>query len=131
MYKDYLGEGYHNKVRKLLMADDKICTDMMIDSDIVIGGMKKMLAPYLEGSNVAFITGDNKVHVQNEEDFAAFQQAALCFLAGILCSPISSRTKVPPFLGAKYKKNWKKKQAKLMQKGHIWLESLKNRGVVH
>jgi len=122
MYKTYLGEGYHDRVRKLLLADDKICTDKMIDSPVVIEGMKKLLAPYLEDNPFEFI--DNKVHVENEEEFAKFQEAALYFLAGILCSPIISRAKVPPFLGPKYKKNWKKKQAKLMQKGHRTLQIL-------
>lgn len=126
-YAEYLGEGYCDKVRKLLMADDKICTNRMIDSDIVIGAMKKMLAPYLEENPFEFI--DNKVHVENEDEFAKFQEAALYFLAGILCSPIMSRAKVPPFLGPKYKKNWKKKQAKLMQKGHMLLESLRAKEV--
>ncbi len=124
MYSDYLGEGYHDRVRKLLTADDKICTDTMIDSDIVIGAMKRILAPYLEGVP-GFVLADNKVQVENEEDYAKFQQAALFILAGILCPPIISRAKVPPFCGEKYKKNWKKKQGELMKKGHMWLESLR------
>lgn len=124
MYKEYLGEGYCDKVRQLLTADDKICTDGMINSDVCIGAMKRILAPYLEGGNVAFLPTDNKVRVQDEADFTTLQQAALYILAGVLCSPIISRAKVPPFLGQKYQKNWKKKQVKLMQKGHMWLESL-------
>jgi len=127
-YAEYLGEGYCDKVRQLLTADDKICTDTMINSDVVIGGMKRILAPYLEGSNI--ITTTDKIQVQDEGDYAAFQQAALYILAGVLCSPIISRTKVPPFLGIKYQKNWKKKQAKLMQKGHMWLESLRGKKTV-
>jgi hypothetical protein len=95
----------------------------MIDSPVVIEGMKKLLAPYLEDNPFEFI--DNKVHVENEEEFAKFQEAALYFLAGILCSPIISRAKVPPFLGPKYKKNWKKKQEKMMKKGHILLQALR------
>jgi hypothetical protein len=126
MYSDYLGEGYHDRVRKLLTADDKICTDRMIDSDVVIGAMKRILAPYLEGAPCFTVT-DNKVRVKNEEDYAKFQQAALYILAGALCSPIASRAKVQPFLGFKYQKNWKKKQAKLMEKGHTWLESLRKK----
>ena len=126
MYSEYLGEGYCDRVRKLLTADDKICTDTMINSDVVIGGMKRILAPYLEGSNI--ITTTDKVQVQDEADYATFQQAALYILAGVLCSPITSRAKVQPFLGQKYQKNWKKKQAKLMQKGHLWLESLRVKG---
>lgn len=129
MYKEYLGEGYHDRVRKLLTADDKLCTDTMIDSDIVIGAMKKILAPYLEGGQTGFILADKKVHVENEEDFAVFQQAALYLLSGILCSPIISRDKVPPFLGFKYQKNWKKKQEKLMKKGHQALQGLTLREV--
>jgi hypothetical protein len=127
-YAEYLGEGYCDRVRLLLTADDKICTDGMINSDVVIGGMKRILAPYLEGSNI--ITTTDKIQVQDEADYATFQQAALYILAGILCSPIASRAKVPPFLGQKYQKNWKKKQAKLMQKGHLWLESLRNKEAI-
>jgi len=122
MYKTYLGEGYHDKVRKLLTADDKICTNTMIDAPVVIGAMKKLLAPYLEQSPFQF--GDKKVQVENEEEFAEFQQAALYLLAGILCSPIISRAKVPPFNSFKYQKNWKKKQEKLMKKGHMLLQFL-------
>jgi hypothetical protein len=127
-YAEYLGEGYCDRVRLLLTADDKICTDGMINSDVVIGGMKRILAPYLEGSNI--ITTTDKIQVQDEGDYAAFQQAALYILAGILCSPIASRAKVPPFLGFKYQKNWKKKQAKLMQKGHMLLKSLREKEAV-
>jgi hypothetical protein len=127
-YAEYLGEGYCDRVRKLLQADDKICTDTMINSDVCIGGMKRILAPYLEGGHI--ITTADKVQVQNETDYATLQQAALYILAGILCSPIASRAKVPPFLGQKYQKNWKKKQAKLMQKGHLWLESLRNKEAI-
>ena len=47
-YAEYLGEGYCDRVRLLLTADDKICTDGMINSDVVIGGMKRILAPHLE-----------------------------------------------------------------------------------
>ena len=129
MYSEYLGEGYCDRVRLLLTADDKICTDGMINSDVVIGGMKRILAPHLEGSELAYLPTD-KVQVQDEADYATFQQAALYILAGILCSPIISRAKVPPFLGQKYQKNWKKKQAKLMQKGHLWLESLRGKKTV-
>ena len=78
-YAEYLGEGYCDKVRQLLTADDKICTDGMINSDVCIGAMKRMLEPYLEGGNVAFIAAD-KVLVQSEKDFATFQQAALYIL---------------------------------------------------
>jgi len=126
-YTKYLGEGYCDRVRKLLTTDDKMCTDTMINSDVCIGGMKQILTPYLEGSNVTFVPTD-KVQVKDEVDYAAFQQAALYILAGILCSPIISRARNFPFLGQKYQKNWKKKQTKLMQKGHLWLESLKKQG---
>ncbi len=128
-YAEYLGEGYCDKVRQLLTADDKICTDTMINSDVCIGAMKRVLEPYLEGGNVAFLPTENKVRVENETDYATFQQAALCILAGVLCSPIISRAKVPPFLGQKYQKNWEKKQTKLMHKGHLWLESLRAKEV--
>jgi hypothetical protein len=127
-YAEYLGEGYCDKARRLLTADDKICTDTMINSDVVIGGMKRILAPYLEGNELAYIPND-KVQIRDEGDYVMFQQAALYILAGILCSPIASRAKVPPFLGQKYQKNWKKKQTKLMQKGHLYLQSLMNREV--
>lgn len=125
MYSDYLGEGYHERVRKLLMADDKICTNRMIDSDIIIGGMKKVLAPYLEGSGIFSFT--DKINIKNEEEFAKFQETAIYILAGLLCSPIISRSKAPPFLGPKYKKNWKKKQEKLMKRGHMVLQALRDK----
>ena len=32
MYSEYLGEGYCDRVRKLLTADEKICTDTIVEN---------------------------------------------------------------------------------------------------
>jgi hypothetical protein len=45
MYKEYLGEGYHEKIRKMLTADETLLPDRIIDADANIGGMKKLIAP--------------------------------------------------------------------------------------
>ncbi|MBA1335851.1 MAG: hypothetical protein HPY66_1669 [Firmicutes bacterium] len=130
MHEEYLGEGYHDKVRKLLGADNKICTNTMIDADINIGAMKKIITPYLQGGPVGFGLAGQRVEINTEDRFATLQQGALFILAAVLCSPIISRAKVQPFLNFKYQKNWGKKQKELMRKGHMWLDSLQVKGAV-
>jgi len=123
LYSDYLGEGYCNKVRKILGVDDKICTNLMINSSTVIGGMKMILAPYLSGKSITNLA-INKVNVKNEADYIIFQEAALYALAAVLCSPIGSRAKKVPFLGRRYQRNWKNKQARLLQRVSRTLQAL-------
>ena len=40
MYEEYLGQGYHDKVRKMLTANTDLLPDRIIDADLNIGGMK-------------------------------------------------------------------------------------------
>lgn len=45
MYKEYLGEDYYTKVRKMLTANEELLPNRIIDADLNIGGMKQLLAP--------------------------------------------------------------------------------------
>jgi len=110
MYSEYLGENYHDAIRKILFADEKLCPDSMIDAPINIEAMKGMISfviPRLGGK------------IDSEAKFALLSKIARYYLAGILCIPIQSRIKVPPFNISKYtSKNWVKKQKKCMEKGN-------------
>lgn len=52
MYKEYLGEGYHDKVRKMLTLNEEVLPNSVIDADLNIGGMKQLLSPALEKMNI-------------------------------------------------------------------------------
>ena len=110
MYQEYLGENYHNVIRKILFADEKLCPDSMIDAPINIEAMKGMLSPAIPKL---------KGKVDSELKFALLSKIARYYLAGILCIPIQSRINVPPFNIPKYtRKNWVKKQKKCMEKAN-------------
>ena len=110
MYSEYLGEGYHGVIRKMLTADQKLCPDSMIDADLNIGAMKMLIAQGLER------LPDNTVG-ENELKFQILQKAARYYLAAVLCVAIKSRIKSPPFNVPKYEKNWDKKRKNYVAKG--------------
>lgn len=110
MYSEYLGENYHNAIRKILFADEKLCTDTMIDADINIGAMKEMLTP-------AILKLQGKI--RDEQKFALLSKIARYYLAGVLCLAIQSRVKVAPFNISKYtRKDWNKKMNKCLEKAN-------------
>lgn len=52
LYEDYLGKGYHNKLRQMLTADETLLPNRIIDADLNIGGMKRLIAPALDNMNM-------------------------------------------------------------------------------
>ncbi len=119
LYEDYLGKGYHNKLRQMLTADETLLPNRIIDADLNIGGMKRLIAPALDNMNMI----GNRV--DNEKKFNQLSSAALYYLAGILCMAMKSRTSAPPFNIPKYKKPWDKKQAGYMQKANSLIIGLR------
>jgi hypothetical protein len=122
MYKEYLGEGYHDKVRKMLTLNEEILPNSVIDADANIGGMKMLLAPAMDKLTV---TGKK---IDTEQKYNQLQQAGIYYLTGILCMAMKSRTSSPPFNLPKYKKNWDKKQKGYMQKGNMLMQGLMKMG---
>jgi hypothetical protein len=122
MYKEYLGEGYHDKIRKMLTADDTLLPDRIIDADANIGAMKKLIAPAIEKMQMF------GKEVDSEEKFKQLSDAALYYLCGILCMAMKSRTSAPPFNLPKYKKRWDKKKDGYMQKGNQYMQGLMRMG---
>lgn len=109
MYEEYLGEGYHEKVRKMLTADDKLLPNSIIDADVNIGAMKRLVAPAIETmQRFGRFVDDKKKYDQ-------LQVAALNCLCGILCFALKSRTSSPPYDIPEYKRNWDKKRDKFMR----------------
>ena len=116
MYEEYLGEDYHNAIRKSLGADEELCPDSMIDAPINVDAMKGMISPA-----VPKLMGK----VDSELKFSLLSKIARYYLAGILCVAIQSRIKVPPFNVPKYtRKDWAKKQKKCMEKANTDLMRL-------
>jgi hypothetical protein len=110
MYEEYLGEKYHDAIRKILGADEILCPDSMIDAPINIEAMKGMISPAVPKL---------KSIIDSELKFALLSKIARYYLAGILCVAIQSRIKVPPFNIPKYtRKDWAKKQKKCMEKAN-------------
>ncbi|HEX2925850.1 MAG TPA: hypothetical protein VHP38_06280 [Ruminiclostridium sp.] len=122
LYADYLGGGYHNKLRHMLTCDETLLPNRIIDADLNIGGMKQLITPTLGKMNML----GNKI--SDEKKFNQLSSAALYYLAGILCMAIKSRTSAPPFNTKKYQKPWDKKQAGYMQKANLLMEGLKLMG---
>lgn len=119
MYKEYLGEGYHDRIRKMLTCNKELLPDSIIDAENNIGAMKMLIAPAVEKMQMRgnFIDTDAK--------YKTLTDVAIYYLCGILCVAMKSRTSAPPFDKKKYQKRWEKKQAKYMQKGNMLLEALK------
>jgi hypothetical protein len=122
MYKEYLGDGYHEKIRKMLTADDTLLPDRIIDADLNIGAMKELIAPAVEKMQMF-----GKA-VDTEEKYNLLSNAALYYHCGILCMAMKSRTSSPPFNLPKYKKKWDKKQVGYIQKGNQYMQGLMRMG---
>lgn len=118
MYEEYLGEGYHDEIRKRLCLPEEVLPDSVIDADYNIGGMKQLLSPALEKMNML----GNKINT--EEKFNQLSQVAVYYLCGILCMAMKSRTSAPPFNLKKYQKNWDKKQKNYMARGNRIMQGL-------
>ncbi|HHX60999.1 MAG TPA: hypothetical protein GX707_09860 [Epulopiscium sp.] len=112
MHEEYLGKGYHNKIRKMLTCNEELLPDRIIDADGNIGAMKILITPTIEKMQL------NGKKIDTEEKFNQLSNVALYYLCGILCMAMKSRTSAPPFNIPKYKKNWNKKQKGYMQKGN-------------
>lgn len=111
MYEEYLGEGYHDKIRKMLTLPDEVLPNRIIDADLNIGGMKHLLSPIYE-----------TVNVKKYQD--TVERIAVYYLCGILCMAMKSRTSAPPFNKKKYQKNWDKKRINYMTKGNKLMQGL-------
>lgn len=122
MHEEYLGEGYHEKIRKMLTTDDTLLPDRIIDADTNIGAMKMLIGPTLNSMSML----GNKVN--SKQKFNQLSNAALYYLCGILCVAMKSRTSSPPFNIAKYKKRWDKKREGYMQKGNNLMIGLRRMG---
>lgn len=118
MYEEYLGEGYHDKIRKMLTCDEILLPNRIIDADLNIGAMKRLIAPAIEKMQMF------GKYVDSEGKFNLLSQAALYYLCGILCVAMKSRTSSPPFNIPKYKKRWDKKRDGYMQKGNLAMQRL-------
>lgn len=119
MYKEYLGEGYHQKIRTMLTCDETLLPDRIIDADLNIGAMKILVSPVVEKMQIL------GKQVDTEAKFNQLSSAAVYYLCGILCMAMKSRTSSPPFNVKKYQKNWDKKRAGYMEKGNLLMEGLK------
>ncbi|HUV85325.1 MAG TPA: hypothetical protein VMV86_06405 [Methanosarcinales archaeon] len=89
MYKEYLGEGYHEKIRTMLTCDNTLLPDRIIDADANIGAMKKLIAPVIEKMQMF------GKEIDSEEKFNQLSNAALYYHCGILCMAMKSRTSAP------------------------------------
>lgn len=102
MYEEYLGKGYHDEIRKMLLVRDDVLPNSVIDADVNIGAMR-------------MIVGEELKKKQNLKDYALVQKAAKHCLCSILCMALKSRAKNPAFKFYRGR-NWRKKQEKQMIK---------------
>lgn len=118
MYEEYLGEGYHDKIRKMLTLPEEVLPDSVIDAEYNIGAMKQLVAPAIEQMEML-----GKA-IDTEDKFQTLSRMALYYLCGILCMAMKSRTSAPPFNIKKYQKRWDKKQRNYMRKGNLIMQGL-------
>jgi len=112
MYEEFLGQDYHEKIRKMLTADEALLPDRIIDADLNIGGMKKLISPALEKMKLFGRT------INNDQKYNQLTNIAIYYLCGILCNAMKSRTSAPPYNVPRYRKKWDKKREGYMQKGN-------------
>lgn len=122
MYEEFLGQGYHAKVRKKLTVDKVLLPDRIIDADANIGAMKLLVAPAVETMQRfgKFVNTDKK--------YTQLQGAALDLLCGILCMALKSRTSAPPYDKKEYQRQWDKKREKFMWYGNMQMMELMKMG---
>ena len=113
MYEEYLGTGYHEKVRKMLTLPEEVLPNSVIDADYNIGAMKGLISPVLETRQI-----------DTEEKFNQLSQVAVYYLCGILCMAMKSRTSAPPYNLKRYQKRWDKKREGYMKKGNMLMQGL-------
>ena len=112
MYKEFMGEGYHEQVRMILGADETLCPNKIIDADMNIGAMKMMISGALESKPYLLFQGATEQRVE------AIAKAARYYLAAVICLALKSRTSAPPYDTPKYRKDWEKKRKKCADKGN-------------
>lgn len=118
MYEEYLGKGYHDKIRKMLTLPEEVLPNSVIDADLNIGGMKQLLSPALDKMRI------HGKKIDSEEKYNQLANVGIYYLCGILCMAMKSRTSAPPFNIPKYKKNWDKKRKGYMEKGNKLMQGL-------
>ena len=122
MYKEYLGEGYHDRIRKMMTCGKELLPDRIIDAEYNIGAMKMLIAPAVEKMQM------QGKFIDTDEKYKTLTDVAIYYLCGILCVAMKSRTSAPPFDKKKYQKRWDKKQAKYVQKANILMQGLMHMG---
>jgi hypothetical protein len=120
MYKEFLGEGYHDAIRTLLQANKDLLPDRIIDADLNIGGMRKTIGERLKKAELK--AGPIP---RTGEIFKVLQEASRQLLAAVLCSALRSRTAVPPFV--EYQRNWIKKQTKFVERYEKGMQEIERR----
>ncbi len=118
MYAEYLGEGYHDEIRKRLTLPEEVLPDSVIDAEYNIGAMKQLITPAIEQMQIV------GKRIDTEDKFNALSQMALYYLCGVLCVAMKSRTSAPPFNIKKYQKRWDKKRTNYMRKGNLIMQGL-------
>lgn len=108
-YEEYLGQGYKDKIRKMITVDETLLPNRIIDADLNIGAMKLLVAPVVEEMQKFGKFVDDK------KKYDQLQAAALNYLCGVICMALKSRTSSPPFDTQEYKRNWDKKREKFMR----------------
>ncbi len=119
MYKEYLGEGYHDRIRKMMTCNKELLPNSIIDAEYNIGAMKMLIAPAVEKMQT------QGKFIDTDEKYKSLTDVAIYYLCAILCMAMKSRTSAPPYNTKKYQRNWDKKRIGYMQKGNLLMQGLK------
>lgn len=116
MHAEYLGVGYHDRIRSLLRVKKPILPDSVIDASLNINAMKLILTDEIF---VPLATGQIE---RNAINFEKVQSAAIHVLAGVLCASLESKC---PGL-----RKWRRVGQKQFEKARWYIESLKSSSTV-
>jgi len=120
MYKLFFSEGYHDKIRAMLTADETLLPDRLIDAELNVGATKRLMDGMFEelGINPNNVKDIDKV-INSQEKFIKIQDIARNYHCAVLCVMLRSRTKSAPFCIPRYKKNWNIKRRKFVDYANL------------
>lgn len=119
VYEEFLGKNHHERMRKLMGADNTFLPDSIIDAPLNIETMRSIVQGQFKRCHMDIVQS-----VTTNEQAAILMDIGFYFLAMVLCPALKSRSKNPDFV--RYRdKNWDKRLRNYQQKALSNFEKLR------
>lgn len=115
-YEDFLGSRYHERMRKLLKADETFLPDSVIDAPLNIETMRTIVQGQFASDHI-----DIARSVTTKEQSELLVETGFYFLAMVLCPALKSRCKTSGFeeyRGVNWNARAKHNQEKALRRYH-------------